>query len=263
MGIIKYTDTLNFSNSYQDYYAFSPPMFMLNSDCSFGYNYTCPNLSLDNNLSLPIFNFGYSNVWNTSTKTDNGSVFGFLLNRDAQTAYTPTSAATINVPELSFSKKNDSFLSTGKNTFLTSNNNSYTRLNLSNKQLTSYGFNTKEKQDAFRHLTPEMQHAVVKLTEYAKTQGIEISYNSKRSIFRTYAEQAQIYKTARPGFAAKPGHSRHESGEAVDIKIKGANANDKNDPQYKKLAAYWQRMGYTWGGNWRHCEPWHFDLRRA
>ena len=20
-------------------------------------------------------------------------------------------------------------------------------------------------------------------------------------------------------------------------------------------------MGYTWGGNWKHYEPWHFDLR--
>ena len=64
-----------------------------------------------------------------------------------------------------------------------------------------------------------MQHAVVKLTDYAKSEGIKITYKSKRSIFRTRAEQEAIYRTARSGYAAKPGSSRHETGEAVDITI--------------------------------------------
>ena len=145
------------------------------------------------------------------------------------------------------------------------NNNSqnFSAMNLSDKQLTEYGFDTPEKRQGFRSLKPEMQHAVVKLTDYAKSEGIKITYKSKRSIFRTRADQEAIYKTTRPGFAAKPGSSRHETGEAVDITIPGANSNNKNDPQYKKLAAFWQNMGYTWGGNWNHCEPWHFDLRKA
>lgn len=134
-------------------------------------------------------------------------------------------------------------------------------LNLSDAELTAYGFDTPEKRTGFRQLKPKMQRAVVELTNYAKSQGIKITYASKRSIFRTRAEQEAIYRTARPGYAAKPGHSRHESGEAVDITIPGANKNSKNDPQYRKLAEKWQSMGYTWGGNWNACEPWHFDLR--
>lgn len=135
------------------------------------------------------------------------------------------------------------------------------KLKLSTEELCKMGFDTKEKRDGWNSLKPEMQNAVYKLTKYAESQGIKITYGSKRSIFRTYAEQSAIYKSARKGFAAKPGNSRHESGEAVDITIPGANKNDKNDPKYKKLAQYWENMGYTWGGTWNHCEPWHFDLR--
>lgn len=134
-------------------------------------------------------------------------------------------------------------------------------LNLSDSELTAYGFDTPEKRAGFRQLKPQMQRAVIELSDYAKSQGIKITYGSKRSIFRTRAEQEAIYRTTRPGFAAKPGYSRHESGEAVDISIPGANKNSKNDPQYRKLAEKWQSMGYTWGGTWKHCEPWHFDLR--
>lgn len=134
-------------------------------------------------------------------------------------------------------------------------------LNLSNAKLTQMGFNTAEKQWAFRQLKPEMQNAVLKLTEYAESQGIKISYNSKRSIFRTRADQEAIYRTARKNYAAKPGSSRHETGEAVDIHIVGTK--NTNDPKYKKLGEYWQSMGYMWGGNeWKSAtEPWHFDLR--
>ena len=139
--------------------------------------------------------------------------------------------------------------------------NNGTPLNLSDAQLTAYGFDTTEKRNGFRQLKPQMQRAVVELSNYAKSQGIKITYASKRSIFRTRSEQEAIYRTARSGYAAKPGSSRHESGEAIDITIPGANKNNKNDPQYRKLAEKWQSMGYTWGGNWKHCEPWHFDLR--
>lgn len=130
------------------------------------------------------------------------------------------------------------------------------------EELAAYGFDTAEKRDAWNHLVPEMKEAIVALTDYAKSQGIKITYNSKISIFRTYEEQARIYKKSRPGYAAKPGHSRHESGEAVDITIPGADKNNPNDPKYKKLAQFWEGMGYTWGGRWNSCEPWHFDLRK-
>ncbi len=129
------------------------------------------------------------------------------------------------------------------------------------EELARYGFDTEEKREGFRNLTPEMKEALVKLTDFAISQGIQITYSSKYSIFRTRADQELMYRQSKPGFAAKPGTSRHESGEAVDISIPGANSNNPNDPQYKLLAEYWQDMGYTWGGNWENCEPWHFDIR--
>ena len=138
---------------------------------------------------------------------------------------------------------------------------SISNLPVTDEELAEYGFDTQEKRDAWSHLVPEMQEAIVKLTDYAHSIGIDIKYNSKRSIFRTYEEQQEIYRTSRPGYAAKPGNSRHESGEAVDITIPNADKNNPNDKSYRALAEYWMDMGYTWGGNWNACEPWHFDLR--
>lgn len=140
------------------------------------------------------------------------------------------------------------------------------RLKLSDAELKRYGFDTPSKVDAFNHLTPKMQRELVDLTKYAESQGIKITYGSKISIFRSYEEQARLYRQKGSRGAAKPGSSLHESGKAVDITIVGANSHDKNDPQYKKLAAYWENKGYRWGGRWGYpgcrtkCEPWHFDL---
>jgi LAS superfamily LD-carboxypeptidase LdcB len=136
-------------------------------------------------------------------------------------------------------------------------------LNLSDAKLTEYGFDTAEKREGFKKLKPEMQRAVVELTEYALSQGMKIAYASKRCIFRTREDQEKIYNSSKKGYAAKPGKSRHETGEAVDITIVGANSHDKFDPKYQKLAQKWQSMGYTWGGNWKCSEPWHFDLRAS
>lgn len=134
-------------------------------------------------------------------------------------------------------------------------------LNLSVQRLTEMGFDTPSKREAFYCLKPEMQIAIDKLTKYAEANGIKIGYKSKRSIFRTYQEQAAIYKTARKGYAARPGHSKHESGQAVDLYVKGANAASKRE----KLGRYWEKnLGYFWGAHFKTIyEPWHFDLRKA
>ncbi len=155
-----------------------------------------------------------------------------------------------------FASKNTEDYSTAIN-FRKMNKSNLPKLQISNERLTQMGFNTASKREGWNSLKPEMQRSLVKLTEYAESKGIKIGYNSKRSIFRTYQEQAQIYKTARKGYAARPGHSRHESGEAVDINILSGNKEGAR----KILGQYWEKMGYTWGGRWRHTETWHFDLR--
>jgi hypothetical protein len=88
-------------------------------------------------------------------------------------------------------------------------------------------------------------------------KGMAAEYNAKtkkkiqvNSAFRSYAEQARLHKR-NPRKAAKPGHSRHESGLAIDINTEDAIALTKMG-----LMEKWGfhrpliRMGETW-----HIEP--------
>jgi uncharacterized protein YcbK (DUF882 family) len=88
-------------------------------------------------------------------------------------------------------------------------------------------------------------------------KGMAAEYNAKtkkkiqvNSALRSYAEQARLHKR-NPRKAAKPGHSRHESGLAIDINTEDAIALTKMG-----LMEKWGfhrpliRMGETW-----HIEP--------
>jgi len=272
MGFVNSLDNVNFANFSvsNDYFTLPRNTFSFNSNPIFNFDLTNSGVGLsflaDNSYNynpVPVYNTGTFSSLPETGGSESGSVFGGLISKLKQlTTSKGKTVSLMNSPATSFTPTLTGNKPTLGNLTRGSQAGSLSPLSLSKKELSAYGFDTREKQDAFRHLTPEMQRAVVKLTDYAKSQGIKITYSSKRSIFRTRAEQVNIYKNSRPGFAATPGYSRHESGEAVDITIPGADKDNKNDPKYKKLAAYWQSMGYTWGGKWQHCEPWHFDLRK-
>jgi hypothetical protein len=68
-----------------------------------------------------------------------------------------------------------------------------------------------------------------------------------RSGHRTYQEQVDIYRTSRPGYAARPGTSRHGHGEAGDLRY--ASAAERR--WYHENAA---RYGITFPMG---HEPWH------
>lgn len=73
--------------------------------------------------------------------------------------------------------------------------------------------------------------------------GIQLS-----SAHRSNAEQTALYKQ-KPGLAAKPGHSLHEQGIAIDV----ANWRDARDALAK---AGWRQFD-------PHKEPWHFSYGRT
>lgn len=213
-----------------------------------------------NNIGQYSTNFSNINIARPYNFNGYGNSFGQY--RTYQSFARPTfNSANINKPELKLNFKNPfapkSTDALAVQNYKNQKKSNLPKLQLSTQRLTEMGFNTASKREGWNSLRPEMQRALVELTRYAESKGIKIGYNSKRSIYRTYNEQAQIYKTARKGYAARPGNSRHESGEAVDINI----LNGNKEAARKILGQYWEKMGYTWGGRWRHTETWHFDMR--
>lgn len=105
-----------------------------------------------------------------------------------------------------------------------------------------------------KQLSPKMQAAACTLFEKAHERGLEFHISSG---LRTHEQQERIYKTARKGYAAKPGSSQHELGNAMDIKA---------SPEVKQqLGKIWKdEMGLKWGATFRNApEDWHFDIRPA
>lgn len=42
----------------------------------------------------------------------------------------------------------------------------------------------------------------------------------------------------------------------------GADLAFKNSTERNLFGAWWKWLGFTWGGDFREPEPWHFDIRR-
>jgi hypothetical protein len=105
-----------------------------------------------------------------------------------------------------------------------------------------------------KQLNPKTQAAVCKLYEKAHEKGLSFDISSG---LRTHEQQEKIYATARKGYAAKPGSSQHELGNAIDIQ---ASASTK-----QALGKIWKNeMGYKWGQTFSKApEDWHFDTRSA
>ena len=87
---------------------------------------------------------------------------------------------------------------------------------------------------------PGLAAAYQQAMQYAGTQ---IKLNSAG---RTNAEQQHLYRT-KPGLAAKPGHSLHEKGLAIDV-------DNWRDP---KVKAALERAGFRQFDPKK--EPWHFS----
>lgn len=91
--------------------------------------------------------------------------------------------------------------------------------------------------------------AFLSMEQAARADGIELDIESghrdhelqKRLRAERHNPDGTLTKAGRDkGQAAKPGWSKHESGEAIDFK----NCNDDDDPVYKWLVANASRFGF-------------------
>jgi D-alanyl-D-alanine carboxypeptidase len=84
----------------------------------------------------------------------------------------------------------------------------------------------------------------------AALDGIELVI---RSGFRDHDQQAWLYQAWKSGWgnpAARPGHSNHQSGRALDLAVR--------DPRIRRwLAAHASRFGFR---RTVRREPWHWEL---
>jgi D-alanyl-D-alanine carboxypeptidase len=87
----------------------------------------------------------------------------------------------------------------------------------------------------------------------ARAEGFRLWANSG---YRTVREQRLLYERYRKGLgprAARPGHSNHQRGTAVDLVV-----GDENSPIYRWLAAHACRHGFR---RTVPSEPWHWEYR--
>lgn len=70
-------------------------------------------------------------------------------------------------------------------------------------------------------------------------------------------EQQEALHRQKPGLAAPPGHSFHETGNAIDV---DNNWFSKLPPETRQaLVDHMKAAGFSWGGEWQtKKEPWHF-----
>jgi D-alanyl-D-alanine dipeptidase len=119
----------------------------------------------------------------------------------------------------------------------------------------------KTNADHIRTLTPGAKKTFIPFIAELTAKGLQpIIYSSKRS----YLKQARLY--AKDHRRGKPGQSRHNTGEALDIalKYKGSYLTSKTPlnvwiqsgaPQIA------QKYGLKWGGGFKgYFDPNHFQM---
>lgn len=124
-------------------------------------------------------------------------------------------------------------------------------------------FISQRNIDQIKTLEPQMQKAIVELIKRGHARGIDgIEVDSP---FRTHKRQQELYdksiREGKKGSVAKPGHSRHEFGRAVDLNIDPKKY--LKPEQYAELGRIWRdEMGFTYGMDFSaYRERWHFDMR--
>lgn len=119
-------------------------------------------------------------------------------------------------------------------------------------------------EGSWSKLTPELR---TRLTAMANDMPEDIKNEvAITSGWRSSQLQAQIYRTARPGFAARPGGSQHEKGAAVDLAHAMGKGEFGKTRAYQWMMANKEKYGLTHlgqrdlPGKW---EPWHWEVKGA
>lgn len=94
----------------------------------------------------------------------------------------------------------------------------------------------------------------LQMQEAARRDGVTLKALSG---FRSMEEQQHLYaayKAGRGNLAAQPGHSKHQSGVAMDIQTNGT----RNNPAYRWLRDNAGQYGFR---NTVPSEPWHWEYK--
>ncbi len=125
-------------------------------------------------------------------------------------------------------------------------------------ELVAVDASARRADDGAFQLRAEAQPALVALIEGAAAASFTVTIGSAH---RTYEEQATFWddlSVTEPGRAARPGHSEHEAGLAVDLGFAPDAAVDwtaANAWRYGFVLSYPQHKQKTTGFRF---EPWHF-----
>jgi len=109
------------------------------------------------------------------------------------------------------------------------------------------------------HIHPDLSKRVGTLIETASQNGMNLYVTDG---YRSLADQANLLNSGRGVTHARPGHSFHNYGLAVDIAFRNAKGNPSWDlhHDWKKLGELGKKTGLFWGGDWHHPDLPHFQL---
>jgi hypothetical protein len=104
-------------------------------------------------------------------------------------------------------------------------------------------------------VNPELARRVQNMAASLAARGIEIKISSGK---RSTTQQASLYanRASNPLPVARPGTSKHEKGEAVDVVPTGARTSSV----WAAIGEAGEREGLRWGGRFTKRDPPHFEL---
>ena len=126
------------------------------------------------------------------------------------------------------------------------------------------------KNKSYRQLEKTVASAFKKMADAAKKEGLTLK---SMSPYRSYATQRTLYnsyvnkngKAAADTYSARPGHSEHQTGLAIDINCASQSANFQNTKEYAWLIKNCYKYGfilrYPKGKEYITgyvYEPWHY-----
>lgn len=119
-------------------------------------------------------------------------------------------------------------------------------------------------------LHPEAAAAFRAMADAARTDGISLrsvsayrSYNTQKSLYNNYLKQYK--RTTVDTFSARPGHSEHQTGLALDINVASSSAHFENTAAFAWLKAHCAEYGFILRYDQGQesitgfrFEPWHY-----
>jgi len=99
------------------------------------------------------------------------------------------------------------------------------------------------------YLQPEAYEWFVKMADAAREEGLRLrsvsayrSYATQRSLFNGYAARSGAASAER--YSARPGHSEHQTGLAMDINVASTSAHFERTREYQWLTEHCWEYGY-------------------